>query len=507
MRRDDRRPRRADAPRATEDAPPLLPAVRDLLDPRGPLLVPLLALVLARVVAMIVLPLAAEDAYITFRYARNLALNGALVYNPGERVMGFSSPLWTVWVAAGQMVHVAPELWTRVTMLLAEAAALLLTVPLLRRAAGTGAAWTFAVFFALWPTFAAVSVSGMENALFLPLAVVGAALAARRSVATGPVLAALALLRPEGVPAAIVLALGATWRDRVVALAIAAAGWGALAAYFGTWIPQSVIAKSTLYGTPGPWAGRIWWEWLLPLPLGRLPGIGEGAVLFPLTVVMAPSFVLGLRRLWTERRRPIVRAAAALLVVWAGYAVLGVAYFFWYFVVPLAGIAIVASAGFPQLVRGRALAISCALAVLGAWVIARPLYLGRAQNEYYAFGQVADWLRTHAHPGGKVMLEPIGLIGYRNALVVVDEVGLVSPAVARRRLQGPGWYADLVASERPDWLVVRRGVLRSGTAFAGAGAPFRSEAERDSTLARYALATTADEASGDHALAVLQRRP
>jgi hypothetical protein len=504
MNRDHRRHSRT-AASATVGAPPLIASAREALDPRGPVLVPLVLLLAARGIAVLALPLAAEDAYITFRFARNAAMNGALVYNPGERVMGFSSPLWTLWVAVGQWVHVGPEIWTRVTTLVAEAMALLMAVPMVRRAAGSGAAWAFALFYALWPTFAVVAVSGMENSLFLPLAVLAAALAARRHVATGPALAALALLRPEGVPAAAVLALGAGWRDRAVALALTAAGWGAIAWYFGSLIPQSVIAKSTLYGTPGPWAGRIWWEWLLPLPLGRLPNIGEGAILYPMTIVLAPSFVLGARLLWAERRSPVARVALALLVVWAGYAVLGVAYFFWYFVVPLGALAIVAASGFPRLVRGRALPIACALALLGSWVISRPLYLGRAQNEYYAFGQVAQWLRTHAKPGEKVMLEPIGLIGYRNGLVVVDEVGLVSPAVARRRLQGPGWYADVAASERPDWLVVRRGVLRAGTAFAGAGAPFRSTAERDSTFARYELTTTADEASGDNALAVLRR--
>jgi hypothetical protein len=505
MRRDDRRPKRADSPRAADASPRLFPGVRELLDPREPFLVPLLALLIARAVAWIALPLSAEDAYITYRYARNLALNGALIYNPGERVMGFSSPLWTVWVALGQLARIPPEAWTRVTTVLAEIVALIVAVPMLRRAAGAGAAWAFALFFALWPSFAAVAVSGMENSLFLPLTLLGAGCAARRHPATGPVLGALALLRPEGVAAAAVLAIGAGWRDRAAALAIAAAGWGALGAYFGSIVPQSVIAKSTLYGTPGPWAGRVWWEWLSPLPLGRLPTIGEGAVLFPMTIVMAPACVLGARVLWAERRQPVARAAAALLAVWAGYALLGVAYFFWYFVVPLAGLALVASAGFPRLVRGRALPVACALAVLGAWVIARPLYLGRAQNEFYAFGQVAEWLRTHAQPGESVMLEPIGMIGYRNGLVVIDEVGLVSPAVAARRLRGPGWYADIAAERRPDWLVVRRGVLRSGTAFAGAGAPFRNAAERDSTLARYALETSADDASGDNALAVLRR--
>ncbi len=103
------------------------------------------------------------------------------------------------------------------------------------------------------------------------------------------------------------------------------------------------------------------------------------------------------------------------------------------------------------------------------------------------------------------MLEPIGLVGYRNPLTVIDEVGLVSPAVARRRLQGSGWYTDLVSERKPEWLVVRRNVLAKGTAFAGTGAPFRDTAERDSLLARYQVADPGNDASGGNALTILRR--
>jgi hypothetical protein len=81
----------------------------------------------------------------------------------------------------------------------------------------------------------------------------------------------------------------------------------------------------------------------------------------------------------------------------------------------------------------------------------------------------------------------------------------VSPQVAARRRQGAGWYADIVAAERPDWLVVRYAVMRTGEAFAGAGAPFRSEAERDSTLARYELAARNEENVRDATLMILHR--
>ena len=42
-----------------------------------------------------------DDAFITFRYAANLAHGHGLVFNPGERVEGYSNFLWTVLLGIG----------------------------------------------------------------------------------------------------------------------------------------------------------------------------------------------------------------------------------------------------------------------------------------------------------------------------------------------------------------------------------------------------------------------
>src|SRR4051812_28692572 len=54
-----------------------------------------------------------DDAYISFRYARNLAEHGQLVFNLGERVEGFTNFLWTVLLAAGIKLGVDPVISSR----------------------------------------------------------------------------------------------------------------------------------------------------------------------------------------------------------------------------------------------------------------------------------------------------------------------------------------------------------------------------------------------------------
>ena len=100
----------------------------------------------------------------------------------------------------------------------------------------------------------------------------------------------------------------------------------------------------------------------------------------------------------------------------------------------------------------------------------------------------------------------VGVIGFSAPLRVIDEVGLVSPKVAERRLGGPGWYHDVVVSENPDWLVLRAFVARTGAGFAGAGMLFRDKVERDSLFARYMRAyPEPGKEPGDQDLVVLRR--
>jgi arabinofuranosyltransferase len=73
--------------------------------------VPVLVVALIAVVALLELrarPYPFDDAFISFRYADNLARGRGLVYNPGERVEGYTNFLWTVLVAAGMALGGAP---------------------------------------------------------------------------------------------------------------------------------------------------------------------------------------------------------------------------------------------------------------------------------------------------------------------------------------------------------------------------------------------------------------
>ena len=55
-----------------------------------------------------------DDAYISYRYSRNLAKGLGLVYNAGERIEGYTNFSWTVLLALGAKLGVDPAVTAKV---------------------------------------------------------------------------------------------------------------------------------------------------------------------------------------------------------------------------------------------------------------------------------------------------------------------------------------------------------------------------------------------------------
>ena len=75
-----------------------------------------------------------DDSFISFRYARNLVEGSGLVFNPGERVEGYTNFLWTVALAAAMKAGLADPI--PVASALGIASYALLVLVLLARGGG-----------------------------------------------------------------------------------------------------------------------------------------------------------------------------------------------------------------------------------------------------------------------------------------------------------------------------------------------------------------------------------
>ncbi|WP_295434564.1 hypothetical protein [uncultured Thiodictyon sp.] len=197
-----------------------------------------------------------DDAYISFRYAYNLAHGEGLVFNVGERVEGITNLLWTLIVAAQIAmfeVSVRPfvlalslGLITFACLRLWQLAPLLGASPLI----GTLAA----ILLLLNPEFIYTTTNGLEAALYTALLVEVVYRYCRGRFEAACLFAALLFMtRPEGAPLGLLLiALEYRHRRSVNQIAMGSAIWVGIVVlvtlfrirYYGSPVPNSVLAKS-----------------------------------------------------------------------------------------------------------------------------------------------------------------------------------------------------------------------------------------------------------------------
>ncbi|MEU6641332.1 hypothetical protein ABZ863_02165 [Saccharomonospora sp. NPDC046836] len=418
----------------------------------------------------------AEDAYISFRYARNIADGDGPVFNPGERVEGYSNFLWTVLIALSRaMFGWDVQTGAVVLGIACTLGCVLAAYFLVNRivavaepdgpglpALGVGAA----VVTAGASSLAAYGASGLETPLFLLLMLcIGYALAAGRPVVAG-VLAALAIMtRPDGVVVAVLAGLWlvtSALRRRTTAWAPAGYALGALVllvpwtawrvTYYGYLLPNAVAAKSG--GSLG-WQLRQGWDYLT--------GFAQVYQVFVLLGVVAVVVLLGSRRSpasdTAARARSLVWLLLELAVVYTAFvvAVGGDWMPAWRLLAPVPPLLAIAAAaaygvwaaadtaGAPsprpraqRLAQRRAVGI-VAVAVCGLSMVVsvtHPRMLPAMHDWRDAIGELGEtgsWLGERLPAGTVVSTYANGALSYRagSHLVLVDVLGLTDEHIAR----------------------------------------------------------------------------
>lgn len=373
-----------------------------------------------------------DDVFITFVYSRNLAEGQGLVFNPGERVQGTTTPLYAlimagVYALTPDLLH-AGNLLGGVVLLGVCGGAIALLRPFSAWPAQAVAALTIAVSPLVYVSL------GMETLLYCAILVLALWLwaAGRRALA---LLAAAALTwtRADGVVLAAAFGAAMLWevlraaergralRQALVLALIYAGGilpWFGFAwAYFGTPLPQTFSAKEALLqGTLFLQDARTWWRafygdnWLL------LPAI--------------PLALAGLgRALSLARLRPL-----ALWTVFyaAGYTALNVTAF-WYYTPLLVALVLLAVLGAGALPGGRswpgwgraALAVlvlvTLVQAVITAWDYRQ------APPRMATYRLVGEWIAQHTPADSTLMVKDLGVVGYYARRPTKDTFGLVVP--------------------------------------------------------------------------------
>ncbi|MBK8035426.1 MAG: glycosyltransferase family 39 protein [Chloroflexi bacterium] len=476
---------------------------------RSHTLIVIIVLMLVALVARIIPgPRTIDDAFITFRYSRNIVEGIGFVYNPGVHTLGTTTPLFTLIMAAFGVVGGGAYPWYALTVsALADAISTALIFLIARKVTGRELVAIFpAALWAISPMSVTFAVGGMETSvvvLWLIVATYFYVVSEHkwRDIAMGLCAGLGVLTRVDSVlwiGPLLVWQLGESWITRRKlplrtwsAAVLVVLPWMLFSlAYFGTAIPNSVTAKRFAYLIqPNAALGQLlqtysnaFFQFDL---LGSL-GVMIGAVLILACTLFAFSYALRSER----------RMVPLLLYPWvyfAAFAVLNPQMFRWYNAPPLPALIVGVFVGLWALLRplqkqrfalpliAGGIGVLCVVTSLSGWTLTpdhgpnRPAPKMAWHAIELLYQQMGEHLRNDLGVTAetRVASGDIGAVGYFSRATIVDTVGLVTPELTRyypinAALIVPGMnYAippQLIYDTQPDYLVTMEGFVRQGLA-------------------------------------------
>lgn len=415
-------------------------------------------------------PYAADDAYIHLRIAKDFQNSGLPYYNPGQKVLGSSSPVWIlVLYLAGFLLPLVPNtlailnaafglagavLWAQAAQSALKTKSLKVEIPVL--------------LLVLSTSFASGALL-METPLALALLAAGLLLHSQGRPASFALLALAAGVRPELGLLWLIMLLASSRAPHLAARFV----WSLIGflpsvlfvvGFFGWRWPQTIAAKTLVY-RPSP---SEFVQVFLRGALGESL-IANGKVLLTMYVIGLVGLALYLifssknsnsSPQVLETVMPLMLSAVLIL---AGYAVFQVLVFPWY--LPLVTLPFLSGLFLFVFNRGRRLELLWFILfwtpLLG--VFAKDLFAGLFAPELYThfaggararkLAQVGQALGER-YPAARLLAPEIGGLGYGFPGEIIDGMGLVTPEALK-------YHPLEVPSQRPSGIL---GVVPLGLA-------------------------------------------
>ena len=384
-----------------------------------------------------------DDAFITYRYSENLSQGIGFVYNPGEAVLGITTPLYGLLLAFLGLFLTDIVVVSHWVSILAWAAL----------------AW--GCLFLFWPTSRSTAVAaaliisanpviypaiGMETSLLIALMIWTAWAWQNGRFLPTIILAALTLLTRQDSAVWLLLLGLAAWQQTKI-------------------FPWREGVGTTLLTLP--WFGFAWWFYGSPLPNSASAKIGQTGLMpvadlapfyesywqtltgsYPLwfTLGLVTFIAIGL---WAIARQTTHWWLAAWTVLYVLiYTILQVVSFPWYFAPPTITLLMIGAIGFGYVwehtPHNRPLWRIIALLVWGTVVTlqAETVFTQSQQRGTRAsYGAAARWLNENTPQDASLATIEIGLLGYQSQRPIVDTMGLISLDMTAHQV---GWVETLV---------------------------------------------------------------
>ncbi len=458
-------------------------------------------------------PRTIDDAFITFRYSRNLVEGQGFVYNPGVQTLGTTTPFYTLLMASISTITGGQDFpWYALSVnALADAGTATLLYLLVQRL--TGSRWAGVLIGILWaisPVSVTFAVGGMETSLNI-FWLVGATylFVNDRPAAWVGVLVGLGFLtRVDSVLWIAPLLLGQladTWlRNRGqpllkripwrtwTAVVVVVLPWSLFAwSYFGSPLSNSLSAKTVAYIMP-PGSAFIRLVQAYSTPFSEFTLFGSLGAMLGSILYLALS-IIGL--IFIARRQP--RLLTFVIYPWlymAAFSIANPLIFRWYIAPPLPALMLGILAGAWAIIealqnarpawRIAPVAVSLLGIVWGAsslsgWEM-RPDHGPNRPAPAMAWHKIEllyEQIGTELHEqrgltaDTPVASADIGAVGYFSHARIIDTVGLVTPELSQYYPVDPSLIVEgqnyaippaLIFATTPDYLITMEAFVRLG---------------------------------------------
>lgn len=376
-------------------------------------------------------PESIDDAYITLRFSKNLALGNGPIFNIGERVEGYSNVSWMALLALMGRVGIPMEIAMKILGIIAGSLTIFIVWKLSKKWFTSDAAVGVAVFLLGFSSFFAVwSADGLETTFYTFLLTVLVYLLSTfgvNSFLIGTVAGVVALTRPEGIMfgliavACLVILNGlAAGFKAFIPLAACFGGYELFRiGYFGNFVPNTAVAK--VHPSLSTVAGGLRYlnafnvaSGFLILPtamIGAITARKNKQIFIPILFILAQVFFLLVSN--------------------------GDFMFAYRFIIPvLPCIALLCGAAVDLLAAHTNRAFSLSALVILVAVQAYFQYTSlpekHIETDNLAFRSaphflIAEFINRNTEPEDWVLLSEAGIIPYYIDAKVVDYLGLVSP--------------------------------------------------------------------------------
>lgn len=412
-----------------------------------------------------------DDAFIAFRYAENFNRGLGLVFNPGDRLEGYSNLAWVLMSALALRVGSDPVLAAQVLGVLSGLVCLVVSWRLacLLQPEHRAGALLAPLFLAVSPVLTRHAVSGLETVGYAAvLAVVVLLVLEPNRTRFGqmvfvPLLLLLVVLRPEGVAMAAIALVwdrrrrGSGWRTIAVVAVFVLGLLGLRGWYYGSLLPNTYYFKLT-GGSAGISPGIHYTLDFMRenggaavvgagFALLLVPAARRGLVLFVAVGVVHGAVIVAAGGDWMHHYRfwaPVLPLIAAVLAAGSS----------------LVAARICQSRGGYRLgwvIVGATLAAATINIYKTERVVWRDVMPAVATGQYYAqsYERVGRWLEANTAHDAVVAVGDVGAIGYFSGRRILDTLGLLDRHIART----PGALhlkhdASYVLQSEPDYVVL-----------------------------------------------------